>query len=223
MGVLSNKVDKSMLKKGDHIYSYRKAHLYSNHGIYVEEDRVIHYMSSSKSEGGCTNCGYDSNKQRGVVKTCLDCFLKGHSLYRFEYQVSSAHYVAKRSATCYTGSCNKPNVVVQRATRMLNNNGGSNLNLFEKNSMCFAVLCKTGNPNSAQEVAAKSKVKMALGLLDDLWTLAALFGLIDPQLDDDQAAESDDVDESGDVGGEDDEDGDEDEDAGEDDVDEDAG
>lgn len=34
MGVLSNKVDKSMLNKGDHIYSYRKAHLYSNHGQY---------------------------------------------------------------------------------------------------------------------------------------------------------------------------------------------
>ena len=64
---------------------------------------------------------------------------------------------------------------------------------------------------------------MALGLLDDLWTLVALFGLIDPQTDDDQAAESDDVDVSGEVGGEDDEDGDEDENAGEEDVDEDAG
>ena len=183
---------------------------------------MIHYMSSSKSEGGCTNCGYDPNKQRGVVKTCLDCFLNGHSLYRFEYNVSSAHYVAKRSATCYTGSCNKPDIVVRRATKMLNNNGGNNLNLFKKNSVCFAVLCMTGNPNSAQEVAAKSKVKMTLEFLDVLSTLAAFIGLIDAQMDGDQnneAAEYDDVEESGgDVGGEDDED----EDGGEDDVDEDA-
>ncbi|XP_062074797.1 protein LEAD-SENSITIVE 1-like [Humulus lupulus] len=173
MGLRSNEIDRSMLEKGDHIYSYRKAHIHALHG----EDRVVHYKSSSGEEKDlnnepCQRCGYKPSKNRGVVKSCLDCFIQGHRLHRFEYGVSKAHYVAKRSGTCYTGSCTDPDYVVERANKMLNDSNSSNTTIssdrdelyavFDQKCVCFAVICMTGSSKSAQAVAAKSKLKMSV-------------------------------------------------------------
>lgn len=138
------------------------------------DDRVIQYTSASKSNiGGCNTCGYDPSKQRGVVKTCLDCFLKKHTLRRFKYNVSSVYKATKTSGMCYPGPCDSPDVVVRRATEMLNKNGSSGAanysKLYEEHPVCFAIWCMTNNQKSAREFVAKSKVKMGmeplLGLL----------------------------------------------------------
>ncbi|XP_024021430.1 uncharacterized protein LOC112091594 [Morus notabilis] len=138
-------------------------------------------MSPSTSNGVCNTCGYDPSMQRGVVKTCLDCFLDGHRLHRFEYEVSSVHYLAKLPGTCYTGPCDNPDVVVGRATKILDNNGCAdygNFKLFDQNSVSFAVLCMTGHPQCAHEVSAKSNVDVAVPSLSSLMSLATTLGLI---------------------------------------------
>ncbi|KAI7754301.1 hypothetical protein M8C21_024817, partial [Ambrosia artemisiifolia] len=50
--ILSNKIHISQLKPGDHIYSWRKAWLYAHHGIYVGDDKVIHFTRGGGQETG---------------------------------------------------------------------------------------------------------------------------------------------------------------------------
>ncbi|CAL5095189.1 unnamed protein product [Urochloa decumbens] len=127
MGLLSNRIGKESLKAGDHIYSWRAAWVYAHHGIYVGDDKVIHFTRGRDQEVGtgtvidillvssapkrsdtpcpvCTNEDNDaSTETNGVVSSCLNCFLAGGALYRFE---------------CY--------------------------NLFKSNCEDFAIYCKTG-------------------------------------------------------------------------------
>ena len=145
-------------------------------GIYTEENRVIHFTrtqdhennnnnivgESSNGGGRCGECGYDAAEQKGVVKTCLDCFLKGHALYRFDYNVSSEHLLLKRSGTCSTGPCDEPDVVVRRATEMLESGGGfGDYDILDNNCEAFAMYCKTGQRVSLQAVSKRAQVKIA--------------------------------------------------------------
>ncbi|XP_060675271.1 protein LEAD-SENSITIVE 1-like [Ziziphus jujuba] len=167
MGLISNRVPfKKMLKKGDHIYSYRNAHSYSHHGIFVEEDTVIHFTRTDeepdlKPEPKCRICGYNPSAQRGVVKTCLKCFLDGHSLFRYEYEVSKSRFVVQTAGACSTGTADKPDVVIKRATEMWETNGFGKYVLLENNCETFAVYCKTGNKASMQAVSLKASGEIA--------------------------------------------------------------
>ncbi|KAL5568155.1 hypothetical protein UlMin_024730 [Ulmus minor] len=166
MGLLSNEISKDKVQIGDHIYTYRMMHLYSHHGIYVGNDTVIHYtgadvVGKSESKSRCGKCGHQpSPNLEGLLKTCLNCFLDGHRLFRFEYEVSSTNLVIQHHRTCSTRSCDKPQVVVERAWELLNN-GFGNYDLFENNCECFAFYCKTGKPMSLQATFAKSAGKVA--------------------------------------------------------------
>ncbi|KAL5564057.1 hypothetical protein UlMin_033804 [Ulmus minor] len=170
MESFSNKIDKDELKPGDHIYAYRNLHFYSHHGIYVGENRVIHFTrtqvdtETSKSNiQSCKECGYNPKIHLGVVVCCLDCFLKGHSRRRFDYNVSSAHFAYKRSGTCSTKPCDAPDVVVLRAYQMLTekDNAFGDYDLFYNNCESFAIYCKTGHSTSIQVSSMKFKAKMA--------------------------------------------------------------
>ncbi|KAF2534970.1 hypothetical protein F2Q68_00022648 [Brassica cretica] len=101
MGLFSNKISRDELKAGDHIYSWR-SYIYSHHGIYVGDGKVIHFTRRGGLEIGtgtyldniiqisvprhgdnpCPNCG-DQSILDGVISSCLDCFLAGGSLYLF--------------------------------------------------------------------------------------------------------------------------------------------
>ncbi|KAM6586350.1 hypothetical protein CsatA_008955 [Cannabis sativa] len=175
---LSHKMnEESSLKKGDHIYTYtNKLHTSSLHGIYVGNNEVIYYKSKSKSKSRsesekCESCKYNPTKERGVVKSCLKCFHRGHGLYQFQYGVSKRHCMIWPSGTCYTGSCIEDGkVIIKNAEKMLKDSHKSrkatdNNKLyddFDKNSMGFAVMCTTGNVTCIQEIAAMSKTKMSL-------------------------------------------------------------
>ncbi|XP_024021434.1 uncharacterized protein LOC112091597 [Morus notabilis] len=165
MGLFSNKVDRRILKPGDHIYTYRTLHSYSHHGIYVEENRVIHFTRTTDLPGEssirCNICDYHGSTQRGVVKTCIDCFLGGHELYRFEYNVSKAHFCTKNLGTCSVGSSDAPNVVVQRAIEMLAGRGFSDYDLLNNNCESFAVYCTTGKAVSSQGLGFKHRAEIA--------------------------------------------------------------
>ncbi|XP_062107709.1 protein LEAD-SENSITIVE 1 [Humulus lupulus] len=164
MGVFSNKIEREQLKPGDHIYSWRHAYLYAHHGVYVGEGEVIHFtrgggqeigtgtvldrfiFSSSPShsqDNPCPNCG-DQSKLNGVISSCLDCFLGGGELYRFEYGVNPAFFVAKaRGGTCTLAPSDPPEDVLYRASYLLENGFGV-YDLFKNNCEDFAIYCKTG-------------------------------------------------------------------------------
>ncbi|XP_058089022.1 protein LEAD-SENSITIVE 1 [Magnolia sinica] len=162
MGLLSNRVDRGSLKAGDHIYSWRTAYVYAHHGIYVGENEVIHFTRGRGQEVGtgtvldvlllssgpnryqlCPNCSQQEDGN-GVVSSCLDCFLAGGVLYRFEYSVSPALFLAKaRGGTCTLAVSDPDEIVVHRATYLLNNGFGC-YNVFKNNCEDFAIYCKTG-------------------------------------------------------------------------------
>ncbi|KAL9233038.1 hypothetical protein vseg_008081 [Gypsophila vaccaria] len=166
MGVFSNKITRDELKQGDHIYSWRTAYIYSHHGIYVDEGKVIHFTrgpgqeagtgtvfdrfifssspaSSDKSRDPCPVCG-DQSDLSGVISSCLDCFLWEGDLYRFEYNVSKPFFIAKaRGGTCTLAPSDPAEDVVRRASFLLQKGFGG-YNLFKNNCEDFAIYCKTG-------------------------------------------------------------------------------
>ncbi|KAL5709137.1 importin subunit beta-3 [Ranunculus cassubicifolius] len=163
MGLLSNRVGKESLKAGDHIYSWRTAYVYAHHGIYVGDDKVIHFTRGRGQEVGTRTmldlllvssgpargqipfsiCRQEE-EGNGVVSSCLDCFLAGGVLYRFEYAVTPALFVAKaRGGTCTLAVSDPDDSVVHRAKYLLAN-GLRCYNIFNKNCEDFAIYCKTG-------------------------------------------------------------------------------
>nr|POF00876.1 hypothetical protein CFP56_47686 [Quercus suber] len=171
MGLLSNRVFSATkrdqggiisLKPGDHIYSWRAVYIYAHHGIYVGDDKVIHFtrrgqevgtgtvldvllISSgpTRSHQPCSTCTPPEEGQ-GVVSSCLNCFLSGGVLYRFEYAVTPALFIAKaRGGTCTLASSDPDDAVVHRVKYLLENGFGC-YNVFKNNCEDFAIYCKTG-------------------------------------------------------------------------------
>ncbi|KAG8382556.1 hypothetical protein BUALT_Bualt05G0089600 [Buddleja alternifolia] len=163
MGFMSQRVEARDLKAGDHIYSWRTAFAYSHHGIYVGENKVMHFTrdqlsssdhssfahfssSASKVPTACLDipdCGFTKHES-GVIMSCLNCFLGHGSLYRFEYGVSRLTFIAKfRGGTCTTAQSDPPEEVIHRAMYLLHN-GFGNYDLFTNNCEDFALYCKTG-------------------------------------------------------------------------------
>lgn len=163
MGVISNRIPRSEAKPGDHIYSWRSAYTYAHHGIYAGDDKVIHFtrgrdeelgtgtvldvlLISSRPESAtakCDKCGMEGTSN-GVVLSCLDCFLVGCPLYRFEYNVDPVTFFAKaRGGTCTLAKSDTAEVVLHRANYLLNNGFGL-YHIFHNNCEDFAIYCKTG-------------------------------------------------------------------------------
>ncbi|GLJ28063.1 hypothetical protein SUGI_0551010 [Cryptomeria japonica] len=149
---MAQSIERDALKPGDHIYSWRWWswwRSYAHHGIYVEENRVIHFVpsvkssSSSKMSSGkqCPDCGYDG--QSRVIKTCLDCFVNGGKIYRYEYGVSTKQY-KKNGEPCHTVVAEKSrNTIIHRA-RYLLGHGFGDYSLTDNNCENFAIYCMTG-------------------------------------------------------------------------------
>ncbi|KAI3756317.1 hypothetical protein L1987_56137 [Smallanthus sonchifolius] len=77
MGYLSHRVNPDQLKPGDHIYTWRTAFTYSHHGIYVGENKVIHFTApETASSGSCTGTGW--NLSSGFPSSCMN-FIDGGS------------------------------------------------------------------------------------------------------------------------------------------------
>ncbi|KVI08386.1 uncharacterized protein LOC112528950 isoform X1 [Cynara cardunculus var. scolymus] len=162
MGLLSNRLDRGSLRPGDHIYSWRTAYIYAHHGIYVGDDKVLHFTRRGQEVGTgtvldillvsslprrsqvpCPTCIH-TDDTNGVVSSCLNCFLAGGVLYRFEYSVSPAIFLTKaRGGTCTLAVSDPPETVVHRANYLLNNGFGC-YNVFKNNCEDFAIYCKTG-------------------------------------------------------------------------------
>ncbi|KAJ4956540.1 hypothetical protein NE237_013323 [Protea cynaroides] len=162
MGLLSNRVERSQIKAGDHIYSWRAIYTYSHHGIYVGGSKVVHFtreqdtgsnmetshISSleSKLPSVCPtfpDCGF-KQPNSGVVLSCLDCFLGNGHLYCFEYGVTPSAFLSKvRGGTCTMATSDPPEAVIHRAMYLLQN-GFGNYDVTQNNCEDFALYCKTG-------------------------------------------------------------------------------
>lgn len=64
------------LQPGDHVYVRRYSRFYSHHGIYMGNNRVVHY----------TGLGEKEKKNPSVKETGLEEFLKGSTLRRCNYK-----------------------------------------------------------------------------------------------------------------------------------------
>nr|ABR17089.1 unknown [Picea sitchensis] len=167
MGILFNEVDRSDLRAGDHVYSWRTGYTYAHHGIFVGDNDVVHFTrgSGQELEAGASlinsfasssipkqhlscprypdSCGFQHGNS-GVIRSCLDCFLEGGPVYRFEYGVSKAVFLAQvRGGTCTLAQSDIPGTVINRAI-YLHKNGFGNYDLFSNNCEDFAIYCKTG-------------------------------------------------------------------------------
>ncbi|KAJ0914417.1 putative LRAT-like domain-containing protein [Helianthus annuus] len=163
MGLLSNRVERSKIKAGDHIYTYRAVFAYSHHGIFVGGNKVVHftrdpvtrsdtnapsgsYNGTSELPSSCStypDCGF-RQPNSGVILSCLDCFLQNGALYTFEYGVTPTFFLAKvRGGTCTTATSDGPGTVIHRAMYLLQN-GFGNYDVFQNNCEDFALYCKTG-------------------------------------------------------------------------------
>ncbi|BFG20397.1 hypothetical protein CerSpe_066710 [Prunus speciosa] len=172
MSLLSNRIPREELQPGDHIYSYRIG--FSHHGIYVGEGWVIHFTPTCKSvirfsatyepvTTSCRRCGHDPNKKGGVLKTCIDCFLKGDGLHRFEYNVFLSYFILKQDGTCSTGSCYPSDKTVRLATEIfkkdeVDGTGFGEYDLLSNNCETFASYCKTGMGLSWQVIKPVANV-----------------------------------------------------------------
>ncbi|KAM4131715.1 hypothetical protein ACJW30_01G196200 [Castanea mollissima] len=163
MGVVSNKVERENLKPGDHIYSWRLAYAYSHHGIYVDKGNVIHFTQGDGQEIGtgtgldhiigsslpqhpldnpCPICG-DESRRAGVISSCIDCFLLGGDLYRYEYGVTRAFFLAKARGTCTLALSESEEQVIHRAF-YFHCMGFGVYHFMKNNCEDFALCCKTG-------------------------------------------------------------------------------
>lgn len=133
-----------------------------NVGIYVGDNKVIHFTRRGQEVGTgtvldillvssgptrsyvpCSTC-IPPEEGHGVVSSCLDCFLAGGILYRFEYNVNPSLFVAKlRGGTCTLAASDPAETVVHRAKFLLNNGFGF-YNVFKNNCEDFTIYCKTG-------------------------------------------------------------------------------
>ncbi|GLJ19198.1 hypothetical protein SUGI_0344900 [Cryptomeria japonica] len=134
MGVLSNRISVEDLRSGDHVYSWRIAYTYSHHGIYVGDNKVIHFTrGKAESENNALldllliSSGYSK-----TTKACEAC------------RHQQGFFLAKaRGGTCTLAESDPPETVLHRATYLLQNGFGC-YNVFKNNCEDFAVYCKTG-------------------------------------------------------------------------------
>lgn len=106
-------------------------------------DVILLSSGPNRSQITCPTCTQQEDGH-GVVSSCLDCFLAGGDLYRFEYSVSLALFLAKvRGGTCTRAPSDPDEIVLQRAMHLLNNGFGC-YNVFGNNCEDFAIYCKTG-------------------------------------------------------------------------------
>lgn len=106
-------------------------------------DVLLVSSGPNRSHVPCPTCTL-SGEGHGVVSSCLNCFLAGGILYRFEYAVSPALFLAKaRGGTCSLAVSDPADVVLHRANYLLDNGFGC-YNVFKNNCEDFTIYCKTG-------------------------------------------------------------------------------
>ncbi|KAJ6397552.1 hypothetical protein OIU77_018545 [Salix suchowensis] len=153
-------IDVKELKRGDHIFYVSKPGFYSHHGIYVGNDRVIHFMPAKKTNAGaplraCKNCGYKRKDHLEVVRTCLDCFhtkgfLSGSRLYLYRYGLPRSECEIHRINCTHMQSYSADQVVARAEEIFESEKQFGKYNFILNNCEYFATYCKCGDAISTQ-------------------------------------------------------------------------
>ncbi|KAG5539438.1 hypothetical protein RHGRI_019843 [Rhododendron griersonianum] len=137
MSSLSNRVKNENLEAGDHIYSWRNFFAYAHH-VQLRGKNFVHIFTLV--------AGLNKNPAgSGVACSCLACFKRKGSLYRFEYGVTKiAFKLHLRGGTCTTAESDPKSEVLHRANYLFENGGFGKYSLFRNNCEDFTLYCKTG-------------------------------------------------------------------------------
>ncbi|KAJ8497503.1 hypothetical protein OPV22_008055 [Ensete ventricosum] len=164
--LLSNRVERSEIKAGDHIYWHflhpQSIPSSSSSSFTVSEHNAVQAFMSEEAKWFTSQArrmllpvrarqllqssqpSLTADPDSGVILCCLDCFLGNGALYRFEYGVLPSVFLAKlRGGTCTTAESDPPDTVIDRAMHLLHNGFGS-YDVFENNCEDFALYCNTG-------------------------------------------------------------------------------
>ncbi|RZR74481.1 hypothetical protein BHM03_00037366 [Ensete ventricosum] len=144
---LASPIDEIEIDVGKHGASLEQViHFTRGRGEEVGTGTVLDVFLSSSGprRAPCATCTNESLESRGVMSSCLNCFLAGGVLYRFEYGVSPALFLAKaRGGTCTLAVSDPSEMVIHRAN-YLQTNGFRCYSVFKTNCEDFAIYCKTG-------------------------------------------------------------------------------
>ncbi|KAI3756330.1 hypothetical protein L1987_56150 [Smallanthus sonchifolius] len=145
-------------------------------GIFIGEGKLIHFVNSKKNgnlhfsiasssdsstKNKKTPCPWSYCEPKevtgsGVKMSCIDCFIKTGSLYRFKYEVNSMYFLLKQEGTCTTARSDPPEKVKYRAT-YLHENWYPKYDLMNNNCEDFALYCKTGLWSKVKEQGRSSQ------------------------------------------------------------------
>jgi hypothetical protein len=123
-------------------------------GIYIGDGKAIHFVGPKAGPTrACKKCGFSRNTGHGVVETCLECFLDGGFLCRYNYNVPrmilsiTSHTMCPNCTT--TERSKSRSEIVETAKEKLKEGFGK-YNLLSNNCEHFATFCSTGTAFSQQ-------------------------------------------------------------------------
>ncbi|KAF3433969.1 hypothetical protein FNV43_RR25072 [Rhamnella rubrinervis] len=109
-----------------------------------EGDGMVIHLTRGQIRNGLIISSAPSHAAEGPVELCcLEEFLSGGGLYRFEYGVNALFFLLERPGTCTRASCEPPQDVLFRASFLLKIEFGD-YDLTNNNCEDFAFYCKTG-------------------------------------------------------------------------------
>lgn len=184
MGLISHAIDRSEIKRGDHIYAFRAGGIYQHHGIVITIGDVHRF-----DPGLCT---YETfmvveQNQEGLRIVTLDDFaLKKsifhetyHTIRRVQYDENPFVYGIKRRGTSYTQKCLPAELIVENArliyTDPKENEKWKTYSLFFRNCEHFAFECCTSIGRLSEQVLGcydliKNATNMFIRVVPLLWS-----------------------------------------------------
>ncbi|CAL5018641.1 unnamed protein product [Urochloa decumbens] len=171
--LLSNRIERSELKPGDHIYTWRIAYSYAHHGIYVGDNKVIHFTGGKVTKflpsrfhpasAYCQACAEikrqhespanggsakeadirDSSHGAGVCITCLDCFVHNWGHLYLYAYEVSTKFFLGKMHGTCTMARADPPEKVLHRAFYLLKHGYVKYDLFKHNCEDFSIYCKT--------------------------------------------------------------------------------
>lgn len=149
-------------------------------GVYLGDDKVVHFTRLGQEVGTgtgldvliissmppprlvtCPTCNH-TDISNGIITSCLNCFLNGGLLYRFEYSVNPVVFLANpRGGTCTLAASDPPETVIHRANYLVKNGFGC-YNILKNNCIHFAIYCKTGRLVSDKKTMSPSRLMASI-------------------------------------------------------------
>ncbi|KAG6750660.1 hypothetical protein POTOM_045168 [Populus tomentosa] len=151
--------DIELIPEGLHIYVQRRLG-YTHHG----DGKVIHFVGPKAGPTrACKKCGFSRNTGHGVVETCLECFLDGGSLCRYNYNVPVMLLITSDGMcpNCTTTKRSESGSQIVETAKEKLKEGFGKYDLLSNNCEHFATFCSTGTAFCKQVI--HTAVSLAAG------------------------------------------------------------